>query len=88
MSVALDKGADPLPLKLIIYRNAAMLIHGREGLATSFHRPEPLPVYLDDAKSQPTGIQGLGFFKIGQFVPEELGKTPPLQLINDCVDYH
>lgn len=58
------------------------------GLATSAHRPEPLPVYLEDAKSQPTGVQGLGFFKVGQAGPEEVGKSPPLQLINDCVHDH
>lgn len=88
VSVVLDKGADPLPLKLVIYSNSATLIHGRGGLATSVHRPEPPPVYLDDAKSQPTGVQGLGFFKGGQVRAAELGKTPPLQLSNDCVNYH
>lgn len=86
--MVLDKGADPLPLKLVIYSNSAMLIHGRGGLATSGHRPEPLPVYLEYAKSQPTGVQGLGFFKAGQVGPEEFGKASPLQLINDRVDYH
>lgn len=65
MSLVLDKGADPLPLKLVNYSNSAMLVHGRGGLAPSVHWPESLPVYLDDAKSQPTGVQSLGFFKVG-----------------------
>lgn len=42
LSLVLGKGAGPLPLKFIFYSNSATLVHGRGGLATSVHRPEPL----------------------------------------------